>query len=99
MLEDLFCNSFFTVKCILKNKINEITLINICAIRYGFINEKVVKIIYQTPEMETQRLTKPKPIQRFDNRVVRLVIYAIYPILFIKNHIESVVFLVITKLG
>ena len=39
-----------------------ITLANTCAIRYDFINEKFVEIVYQDLEIELQRLIKFKQI-------------------------------------
>ncbi len=62
MPKDLFCESSFTMQCILGNKINAITLVNSCVIAYGFIDEKFAEIVCQMLEIEPQRLTKPKPI-------------------------------------
>lgn len=62
MLKDLFCKSFFTIQYILGNKINVIILVNTCAIKYSFINEKFTRIVYQTLEIEPQCLIKLKPI-------------------------------------
>lgn len=44
--DDLFYKSFFTVQCILGNKINAIILIDTCATRYSFIDEKFASIVY-----------------------------------------------------
>lgn len=41
-----------------------------CVIRLNFINEKFAKIIYQILKIESQHLTKPKPIQKFDSKAV-----------------------------
>ncbi len=97
MPNDLFCKSLFIVQYTLGNKINAITLVHNCAIGYGFIDKKFVVIVCQTLEIEPQHLTKPKPIQGFDDRAAQLVIYIIYPILFIGSHIENLVSLLITK--
>ena len=51
MLEDLFCKSFFTIKCILENKIEAIILVNTCATRFGYIDVKLTKIIYRKLEI------------------------------------------------
>ncbi len=83
----------------LGNKINAITLVDTCATGYGFNDEKFAEIVCQTLEIEPQRLTKSKPIQRFDGRAAQPVTYAIYPTLSIGSHTESLVPLLITKLG
>ena len=70
MPKDLFCESFFTVQYILKNKINAITLVDTCATWYGFINKKFIEIVCQTLEIKPQRLTKCKLIQGFNGRAV-----------------------------
>ena len=87
------------MQCTLGNKINAITLVDTCATRYGFIDEKFAEMVCQTLEIESQCLTKPKPIQRFDGRAAQLVTYAIYPTLSVGSHPESLVPLLITKLG
>ena len=76
-----------------------ITLLDTCATRFGFIDKKSAEIVCERLKIQPQYLTKPKPIQGFDNRVVQPVTYAIYPILFIGNHTKSLVHLLITKLG
>ncbi len=99
MPKDLFCESLFIVQCILGNKINAITLINTCATRYGFIDEKFAEIVCQTLEIELHCLTKPKPIQEFDGRAAQPVTHAIYPTLSAGSYTESLALLFITKLG
>lgn len=62
MLEDLFCESFFIIQCILGDKINVIILVDTCTSGYNFIDEKFVEIICQMLEIESHHLIKPKPI-------------------------------------
>ena len=99
MSEDLFCKSPFIFQCTLENKINATTLVNTCATGYGFINEKFAEIVCQTLKIEPQRLTKSKPIQRFDGRAAQPVTHTIYFILSLENHSKSLAPLLITKLG
>lgn len=47
MLDNLFSNSLFTIKCTYKNKIKAILLANTCATRYGFIDKKFIKKVCQ----------------------------------------------------
>ena len=68
MLENLFYKSSLTIYYRLKNKIKTIILVDTCAIGFGFIDEKFAKIVYKKLEIQPQRLTKSKPIQRFDGR-------------------------------
>ena len=52
MPKDLFCESPFTIQCILGNKIRATTLADTCATGYGFIDEEFAKIICQVLEIE-----------------------------------------------
>ncbi len=83
----------------IKNKIESIILIDTCATRYGYIDEEFVETVCQILEIEPQHLIKPKQIQRFDIRIAKPIIYAIYPPLTFDTHIESLTLLPITKLG
>ena len=85
-------------QCTVGNKINATTLVDTGAIGYGFIDKKFAEIVCQTLKIEPQRLTRSKPIQRFDGRAAQLVTHAIYPILSLGNHSESLAPLLITKL-
>lgn len=73
-------------------------LIDPCATSFGFIDEKFVEIVSKTLEISSQRLTKPKLIQRFESRAAKPVIYTIYLTLSVRNHSESQALLLITKL-
>ena len=72
MLEDLFCKSPLTIQFTLGNKIKAIILVNTCATKFSFINEKFTEIVYKRLEIQPQRLTKPKPIKKFDGWATRL---------------------------
>ncbi len=74
-------------------------MVDTCAIRYDFIDEKFAEIVCQILEIEPQHLMKPKPIQGFDGRAAQPVTYAIYPTLSVGSHTESLAPLLITKLG
>ena len=98
MLKDLFCESSLIIEYTLGNKIKAAILINIYAIRFGFIDEKFAKIVCKKHEILLQCLIRSKPIYRFDGGVVQLVIHAIYSTLSVKNYIKSLAPLFITKL-
>lgn len=72
MPKKLFCNSFLTIQYMLGNKIKGLILIHTYAIRFGFIHSK--KIVCHNLEIKPQHLTKPKPIQRFDNRATKSIL-------------------------
>ena len=74
-------------------------MIDTCATGYGFIDEKFAEIVYQMLKIKPQRLTKPKPIQKFDGRATKPVTHTIYPTLSIGSHTKSLALLLITKLG
>lgn len=49
--EDLFCENFLIIQCILDNNINATTLIDTYAIEFDFINKKFARIIYKKLEI------------------------------------------------
>ena len=49
--EDLFYKSFFLIQCILGNKIKATTLVDTCATRFGFIDEKFAEIVCERLEI------------------------------------------------
>ena len=65
---------------------------------FGFIDEKFVKIICKTLEIQLKRLIKHKSIQEFDSKDAWLVTHIIYFTLSVENHIKNLAFLLITKL-
>ena len=99
MPEELFCESPPTIQCILGNKIKATTLVDTCATRFGFINEKFAEIVCERLEIQPQCLTKPKSIQGFDDRAAQPITHVVYPTLSVRNHNESLAPLLITKLG
>ena len=99
MPKDLFCESPFTIQCILGKKIRATTLADTCATGYGFIDEEFAETVCQVLEIEPQRLIKPKQIQGFDGRAAKPITHAIYPTLTVGDHTESLAPLLITKLG
>ena len=75
------------------------TLADICATRYGFIDEEFTETVCQDLEIEPQRLIKPKQIQGFDGRAAKPITHAIYHTLTVDTHIENLALLLIIKLG
>ena len=73
-------------------------LANTCATGYGLIDEKFVEKVCQVLEIKPQCLIKPKQIQEFNDRAAKPITYAIYLILTIGTHTESLAPLLITKL-
>ena len=73
-------------------------LADTCTTRYGFIDEKFEEKVCQVLELLSQRLIKPKQIQRFDNRAAKLITHAIDQTLTISIYTENVAPLVSTKL-
>ena len=47
MPKNLFCESPFIIQCTLGNKIMAITLANICATGYGYIDEEFAETVCQ----------------------------------------------------
>ena len=71
MPEDLFCESPLTIQYTLGNKIKTTTLVDTCATGFGFIDEKFAEIVCKKLEIQSQHLTKLKPIQGFDGRAAQ----------------------------
>lgn len=53
MPEDLFYKSFLIIQYILGNKTKAIIFVDFCAIRFTFIKEKIVEIIYERLEIQS----------------------------------------------
>ena len=96
MPKNLFCESSFTIQCILRNKVKATTLADTCATRYGFINEEFLETVCQILEIEPQCLIKHKQKQRFDGRTAKSITYTIYHTLTVGTHTESFILLLIT---
>lgn len=75
-----------------------ITLANSYATRYSFIIKKFANIVYQIFKIKLQCLIKFKQIQKFDNRVTKSIIHAIYFIFIISTYIKNLAPLLISKL-
>lgn len=97
MSKNLFYKSFFIIWCILKNKFKAITLTNICATRYSFIDKKFTKIVCQVLEIKLQYLIQPKQIQKFDNKAAKPIIHTIDFTLTINTQTESLAPLLVIK--
>lgn len=65
----------------------------------ALLMKNLEKLICQTLKIPPQRLTKQMPIKIFDGKAAQLVTYTIYLTLFIKNHIKSLIPLIITHLS
>ena len=74
-------------------------MVDTCATRFGFIDEKFIEIVCKKLKVQSQLITKLKPIQGFDNKAARPVTYAIYLTLSVGNHTENLAPLLIKKLG
>ena len=60
--KDHFCDNFFTIRCILRNKIMITTLANTYITRYSFINKKYAETFCQVLKIKLQYLINPKQI-------------------------------------
>lgn len=76
-----------------------IILANTFVTRYGFINTKFAKKVYQIFEIKSQCLIKQKQIQKFNSKAAKFITYVIYPILTMDTYIKSLALLFIIKLG
>ncbi len=97
--EDLFWENLLTIQYTLGNKIKITILVNTCAIGFEFIDKNFAETICKKLEIQPQCLTKPKPIQGFDNKTTKSVTHAIYLTFSMGKHTESLSPLLITKLG
>jgi len=100
---DLFASKSLTTECVLSS--NEISyslksLIDIEAADYSFIDELIAQNVCDHLQIESLSLIKLKSIREFnDYYAKKLITYAIYSNLTVRDHIKRFVFMLITWLS
>jgi hypothetical protein len=98
---DLFDDDLVIKSCILddENQYLVKAMINNDCIDYSFVNSVIVSSICETLKISSMKLNKSRKIKRYDERMSDLIIHVIYSRMIIRDHVESFIFLLITKLS
>jgi hypothetical protein len=98
MKNDLFDETSVLINCELKDKILAITMININVTKYAFVDESIAQSLCEVLKIEFVQLIKKRLIRIYDERKDQIITYVIYSKMIIQKHIESLIFMLITKL-
>jgi hypothetical protein len=98
---DLFDYDLVIESCILddENQYLVKTMIDNDCIDYSFVNSIIVSSICEALKISSMRLNKSRKIKRYDERISDLITHVIYSRIIIRDHVESFILLLITKLN
>jgi hypothetical protein len=68
-------------------------------IDYSFVNNIIVRKICEALKINSIKLNKFRKMKDYDERMSELITHVIYLRMLIRNHVESFIFLLITKLS
>ena len=74
-------------------------LLDTGATGHAFIDESTAREVCEKLQISPQKLTRPKPVKGFDGKRGKDITHAIYPILTVQSHKETIAPLLITQLG
>jgi hypothetical protein len=99
--DDLFDDDSVIESCILddENQYLVKAMIDNDCIDYSFVNSIIVRSIWETLKISSMKLNKSRKIKRYDERMSDSITHVIYSRMIIKDHVESSIFLLITKLN
>jgi hypothetical protein len=98
MKNDLFDETLVLINCVLRDKIFTITMIDIDAIEYAFVDESIAQSLCEVLKIESVQLIKKRLIKAYDDRKDQIITHVIYSKMIIQRHIESLTLMLITKL-
>jgi hypothetical protein len=98
---DLFDDDLVIESCILddENQYLVKAMIDNDCIDYSFVNSVIVSNICETLKISSMKLNKSRKIKKYDERMSDSIIHVIYSRMIIRDHVESSIFLLITKLS
>ncbi len=73
-------------------------MINIDVTEYAFVDESIAQSLCDVLKIKSVQLLKKKLIKAYDDRKDQVIIHIIYLKMFIQEHIESFIFMLIIKL-
>jgi hypothetical protein len=73
-------------------------MINIDVIEYAFVNESVAQSLCDVLKIESVQLLEKRLIRAYDDKKNQVITHVIYFKMFIQEHIESFIFMLIIKL-
>ena len=95
---DLFDKDSIIENCILNDQYLVKVMIDNDYTDYSFINEFIVRSICKTLKITFVKLLKSRKIKKYDERMSESITHVIYSRMIIRNHIESIIFMLIIKL-
>jgi hypothetical protein len=98
--DDLFDDDSVIESCILddENQYLVKAMIDNDCIDYSFVNSTIVRSICETLKISSMKLNKSRKIKRYDERISDSITHVIYSRMIIRDHVESFILLLITKL-
>jgi hypothetical protein len=99
--DDLFDKNSVIKSCILddENQYLVKAMIDNDCINYSFVNSIIVRKICEALHISSIKLNKSKKMKDYDERMSESITHAIYSRMIIRNHVESSISLLITKLS
>jgi hypothetical protein len=99
--DDLFDEDSVIKSCILddENQYLVKAMINNDCTEYSFVNNIIVRKICKALHISSIKLNKSRKMKDYDERMSESIIHVIYLRITIKNHVESSISLLITKLS
>jgi hypothetical protein len=98
MKNDLFDDQSVMKDCMIENKFNIRTIIDIDATDYYFIDKVIAHKICEIIEISLVKLLKLKNVRAYNNKKNTLITYAIYLSLKIENYLENTTSMMIIEL-
>jgi hypothetical protein len=99
--DDLFDEDSVIESCILddENQYLVKAMIDNDCTKYSFFNNIIVRKICEALHINLIKLNKSRKMKDYDERMSELITHAIYFKMTIRNHVESLISLLITKLS
>jgi hypothetical protein len=98
MKNDLFDETLVLINCVLKDKVLTIAMIDIDVTEYAFVDESIAQSLCEILKIELVQLIKKRLVRVYDERKNQVITHVIYSKMTIQEHIESLIFMLITKL-
>jgi hypothetical protein len=99
--DDLFDEDSVIESCILDDENSYLVraMIDNDCTDYSFVNSAIVRRICEALNISSVKLNKSRKIKKYDERMSDSITHVIYSRMIIKDHIQSSILLLITKLS
>jgi hypothetical protein len=98
--DDLIDEDSIVESCTLDNENSYLVraIIDNDCTEYSFVNSTIVRRIYEALKIISVKLNKSRKMKEYDERMKESITHVIYSRMIIRDHFESLIFLLITKL-